>query len=174
MERRDVANKSEYGRNIALAQQRMQQTVSGSNSMSDGNGRGLNSASNGLSDGNGRGLNHVNGALSSESHIHPGPQNGSNSVSHDGGGTQGQDPERSANAEAGVNSGHEQPPQTATVQESNQHGFRRNNGNGWAASAAPAFDSAKDIMEALRNKYPNLASELEVKISELTEPFHHL
>lgn len=150
MERRDVANKSEFGRNIALAQQRMQQ-----------------------SDGNARGLNHVGGALPSESHIHSGSQNGSSGVSHDGGGSQGQDSERAANAEAAVNPGHEQLPQPAAVQENSQFAFRRNTALGWAASAASAFDSAKDIMEALRNKHPNLASELEVKIMTANRNLPH-
>ncbi|KAI0530691.1 hypothetical protein KFK09_000238 [Dendrobium nobile] len=155
MERRDVANKSEFGRNSTLAQQRMQQTGSGSNGMSDGSGRGLN---------------HVGSGLPSESHIHSGSQNGSTSGSHDGGGTQGQDSEKPANAEAAVNAGHEQPPQ-AVVQENNQLPFRRNTALGWAASATSAFDAAKDIMEALRNKHPNLASELEALLSEIGSRF---
>ncbi|KAK8962950.1 hypothetical protein KSP40_PGU020559 [Platanthera guangdongensis] len=150
MERRDVANKSEYGRNIALAQQRMQQSTSGTNNLSDGNARGMN---------------HVGGVLPSESHIHAGSQSG---VPHVGGSSQGTDPERQANAEAAVTTGNEQPPQATA---DNGHGFRRNAGLGWAASAASAFDAAKDIMETLRNKYPNLAGELEALLSEIGSRF---
>ncbi|XP_020600148.1 LOW QUALITY PROTEIN: transformation/transcription domain-associated protein-like [Phalaenopsis equestris] len=153
MERRDVANKSDFGRNISSAQHRIQQAISGSNGS--------------MSDGNGRGLNHV----PSESLIHAGPQSGSNSVSHDGGSSQGQDPDKPANSDAAVNSGHEQTPQAAAAQENNPLAFRRNTALGWAASAGIAFDAAKDVMEALRNKHPNLASELEALLSEIGSRF---
>ncbi|EHA8588761.1 hypothetical protein COCNU_scaffold006566G000100 [Cocos nucifera] len=158
MERRDVANKSELGRNIALAQQRMQQAVSG-------NAAG----SYNLSDGNARGPSHV--GSTSESQVHQGSQSGGVGGSHDGANSQGQEPERSSTIEGGVSAGHDQPPQSSTVTEGSQIGLRRNAGLGWLASAASAFDAAKEIMEALRNKHPNLASELEVLLSEIGSRF---
>nr|GEZ93172.1 transformation/transcription domain-associated protein isoform X1 [Tanacetum cinerariifolium] len=42
-----------------------------------------------------------------------------------------------------------------------QNSIRRNYAMGLVASAVSAFDAAKDIMEALRSKHTNLASELE-------------
>ncbi|KAF2312392.1 hypothetical protein GH714_034499 [Hevea brasiliensis] len=42
---------------------------------------------------------------------------------------------------------------------------------GFVASAASAFDAAKDIMEALRSKHTNLASELEVLLTEIGSRF---
>ncbi|XP_038988658.1 transformation/transcription domain-associated protein-like isoform X2 [Phoenix dactylifera] len=158
MERRDVANKSELGRNIALAQQRMQQAVSGNNA-----------GSYNLSEGNARGPSHV--GSTSESQVHQGSQSGGVGGSHDGANSQGQEPERSSTIEGGVRTGHDQPPQTSIVTEGGQSGLRRNAGLGWVASAASAFDAAKDIMEALRNKHPNLASELEVLLSEIGSRF---
>ncbi|PKA60897.1 Serine/threonine-protein kinase ATR [Apostasia shenzhenica] len=156
MERRDIANKSELGRNMALAQQRMQQAVPRPSNMSDGNSRGLN---------------HVPGALPSENQIHHATHSVTAVVAHDGVSTQGQDHERPGNAEPQVNSGHEQLPQTSAVPETNQVPFRRNTALGWATSAASAFDAAKDIMEALRNKHPNLASELEALLAEIGSRF---
>ncbi|KAG0500358.1 hypothetical protein HPP92_000430 [Vanilla planifolia] len=156
MERRDVANKPEFGRNMALAQQRLQQSVTGPSSMSDGNVRGMN---------------HVGGALPTENQVHPVPQSGNAVTSHDGGITQGQDPERLPNAEAAGNTGHEQQSQASGVPENNQLAFRRNTALGWAASVASSFDAAKDIMEALRNKHPNLANELEALLSEIGSRF---
>lgn len=143
MERRDVANKSELGRNMALVQQqRMQHSVSGSSggshNMSDVNARGPNLAE---------------------------AQSGSGS-SHDGGNHQGQEPEKSAsNNEGNASSNHDQLPQSSSSNTT------RINNLGWVASAASAFDAAKDIMESLRHKHPNLASELEGLLSEIGSRF---
>lgn len=152
MERRDVANKSELGRNMALVQQRMQQAVAGSST-----------APHHLSDGNTRPSNHVGNTLASEGQIHQGPQSGSISGSHDGGSSQGQEPEKPATIDGSSNAGHDLPPQSSTATDGGTIPVRRNSNLGWVASAASAFEAAKDIMEALRNKHPNLASELEVK-----------
>lgn len=149
MERRDVANKSDPGR-LQLAQQRMQQTPS------------ANSAgSHNLVDANSRGSSHI--GATSENQVHQGSQTVGSASSHDGGNSQGQEPERTAAAEGNVNNTQDQPPQNPTVADGAHIPLRRNGGLGWAASVASAFDAAKDIMEALRNKHQNLAGELEVR-----------
>ncbi|XP_008795100.2 transformation/transcription domain-associated protein-like [Phoenix dactylifera] len=160
MERRDVANKSELGRNIALAQQRMQQAVLGNNA-----------GSHNMSDGNARAPSHSGSTLTSENQVHQGSHPGGVGGSRDGANSQGREPERPATIEGGVSTGCDQPPQSTTVTEGSQIGLRRNAGLGWVASAASAFDSAKDIMETLRNKHPNLASELESLLSEIGSRF---
>ncbi|ONK62905.1 uncharacterized protein A4U43_C07F9340 [Asparagus officinalis] len=160
MERRDVANKSELGRNMALVQQRMQQAVSGSSA-----------GSHNMPDGNARAPNHVGNNLTSESQIHQGSQPGSVSGSHDGGSTQGQEPEKPSMIDGSGNAGQDQPPQSSTVTDGGPMPLRRNSNLGWVASAASAFDAAKDIMEALRNKHPNLAGELEALLSEIGSRF---
>nr|XP_019701767.1 transformation/transcription domain-associated protein isoform X2 [Elaeis guineensis] len=160
MERRDVANKSELGRNIALAQQRIQQSVSGNNASS------LN-----MSDGNARAPSHGGSTFTAENQVHQGSHSGGVGGSHDGANSQGREPERPATIEGGVSTGCDQPPQSTTVTEGSQIGPRRNPGLGWVASAASAFDFAKEIMESLRNKHPNLASELEVLLSEIGSRF---
>jgi len=50
---------------------------------------------------------------------------------------------------------------SSAINDNNENTVRRN-GASLAISAAGAFDAAKDIMEALRGKHNNLASELEV------------
>jgi len=153
MERRDVANKTELGRNMALVQQCMQQTVSGSNA-----------GSHNLSDGNARASIHVGCTLTPEGQMHQGSQSGSVNGSHDGGNSQGQEPENPTTVEGSGNAGQDQPPQSSTITDGGPIPVRCNSNIGWLASASSAFDVAKDIMEALRNKHPNLAGELEVKI----------
>lgn len=51
---------------------------------------------------------------------------------------------------------------SSATNEGGQNAMRRNGALGLVASAASAFDAAKDIMETLRSKHTNLASELEV------------
>jgi transformation/transcription domain-associated protein len=119
LERRDVANKSEFGR-MAMAQQRMQQNVA--------NAGGAE-----------------NQGQTSQTH-------------HDG------ESERST---AGENN----DPQNPTSNMNDQNILRRNGALGLVASAASAFDAAKDIMESLRSKHNNLASELEVLLTEIGSRF---
>lgn len=149
MERRDVATKTEMGRNM-LAQQRMQQAILSNN------------AANNLSEGNARASNHVGGNLTSDNQVHQATQSGGATDSHEGGNLQGQESDRSA-VEGGTSAGHDQSQQSSTGAEGSQIALRRNNGLGWVTSAASAFDAAKDIMEALRSKHTNLANELEVR-----------
>ena len=63
-----------------------------------------------------------------------------------------------------AHAGNDQPMQqnSSTINEGGQNALRRNGAFGLVSSAASAFDAAKDIMEALRSKHANLASELEV------------
>ena len=84
------------------------------------------------------------------------------------GNSHGQEPERSG-TESSVHAGNDQSMQqtTSTINEGGQNALRRSGALGLVASAAGAFDAAKDIMEALRSKHTNLASELEVMISIL-------
>lgn len=133
-----MANKSEFGRMaMQQQQQRMQQNMAGPSS-------------------------------NSENQIPQGSQSagGGGVQSHDGGGnSQGQEPERTSVPEGNVLGGNEQNLQQnpSAMTEGGQNAIRRNYAMGLVASAASAFDAAKDIMEALRSKHTNLASELEVK-----------
>lgn len=152
MERRDVATKTEMGRNM-LAQQRMQQAML------------ANNAANNLPDGSARGSNHAVGNLTSDNQVHQASQSVGATGSHDGGNVQGQEPDRSS--EGGTNNSHDQGQQSSAGAEGSQVALRRNSGLGWVTSAASAFDAAKDIMEALRSKHTNLANELEVRNNEV-------
>lgn len=161
LERRDVASKSELGRNLAIAQQRMQQTIAGANA-----------GSLSLADGNARVPNHVGSALTSDGQVHQGSQTTVVGGSHDSGVSQGQEPDRSTAMEGNTHGGHDHPLQnSSTIAESSHGTSRRNGGLGWLASAASAFDVAKDIMEHLRSKHNNLASELEVLLTEIGSRF---
>ncbi|QHO10910.1 uncharacterized protein DS421_15g493700 [Arachis hypogaea] len=122
-----------------MVQQRAQQSVSGSSGGSLG----------GLADGSTRVQGPGGTALSSDVQVHQSSQSagGSGIGSHDGGNSHGQEAERSTSAESSMHNGNDQPLQ-----------------QGFVASAASAFDAAKDIMEALRSKHANLASELEVPV----------
>ncbi|XP_048334555.2 uncharacterized protein LOC107424364 isoform X2 [Ziziphus jujuba] len=159
LERRDVASKSEAGR-MAMAQQRMQQTVSGANAGSIG-----------LADGNVRVQGHGAGALSSDNQVHQATQSG------DGGNSHGQEPESSTGVDSsvhrGVHAGNDQSMQqsSSSINDGGQSALRRSGALGLVASAASAFDAAKDIMEALRSKHTNLASELEVLLTEIGSRF---
>lgn len=151
LERRDVANKSELGR-IAMAQQRTQQSISGTGVGSLG----------GLTDGNARVQGQAGSNLPSDIQAHQGSQPAGGIGSHDGGNSHGQEPERSTIAESSIHNGNDQPLQQVSGNEGGQNTLRRPGALGFVASAANAFDAAKDIMEALRGKHANLASELEV------------
>lgn len=132
LERRDAVNKSELGR-LVLAQ-RMQQNASGVAS-------------------------HGGGNLPSETQIHQGAQISGASGTHDSGNPHGQESERST-TDNNTHPGNDQSmhQSSSTINENTA----RQNGASLAMSAAGAFDAAKDIMEALRSKHNNLASELEV------------
>ncbi|XVE82488.1 hypothetical protein DITRI_Ditri16bG0008800 [Diplodiscus trichospermus] len=155
LERRDAANKSELGR-MAMAQQRMQQNISGASSGSPV-----------LADGSARVQSHTGGHLAPDNQAHHGTGIGS----HDGGNSHGQEPERLT--ESSVNTGNDQPLQRNSLSTSDggQGAMRCNGTLGLDASAASAFDAAKDIMEALRSKHGNLACELEVLLTEIGARF---
>ncbi|XWS45545.1 hypothetical protein CRYUN_Cryun15aG0145700 [Craigia yunnanensis] len=161
LERRDVANKSELGR-MAMAQQRMQQNISGANS-----------GSLVLADGSARVQSHTGGNLAPDNQVHQGTQSGTGVGSHDGGNSHGQEPERSTVTENSVHTGNDQPLQqsSSSISDGGQGATRRNGTLGLVASAASAFDAAKDIMEALRSKHANLAGELEVLLTEIGSRF---
>ncbi|KAL7102214.1 hypothetical protein ACP275_08G105000 [Erythranthe tilingii] len=158
LERRDVANKSEYGR-IAMAQQRMQQNTSGAGA----------SGSISLAEGSTRVSVHGGGALVSENQLHQGTQSAGGLGSHDGSSSQVQETERSGAAESNMPSGNDQSMQLNS--SNNEAALRRNSAMGLVASAASAFDAAKDIMETLRSKHTNLASELEILLTEIGSRF---
>ncbi|KAI8537003.1 hypothetical protein RHMOL_Rhmol10G0301200 [Rhododendron molle] len=158
LERRDVANKSEFGR-LALAQQRMQQNLAGASSI-------------GLADGNARVGSHGVGSVAPGNQIHQGSQAGGGVGSHDGGNSQVQESDRSAGVEGSVQAGNDQSIQQSPSAVNDGHNaIRRNGALGLVASAASAFDAAKDIMEALRSKHTNLASELEILLTEIGSRF---
>ncbi|XP_043711461.1 transformation/transcription domain-associated protein-like [Telopea speciosissima] len=155
LERRDVANKSELGR------LRMQQGASGTGTTSLG-----------LSEGTARVQTHAGGSLTTDNQVHQGPQSASIGRSHDGGNSHGQEHERTTGVEGSVHGGHDQPSQQSSSTISEGQGVLRRNGMlGLVASAASAFDAAKDIMEALRSKHTNLASELETLLTEIGSRF---
>lgn len=131
---------------MAMAQQRMQQ-----NAASAGN-LGLVEASSRIPGG---------AAVPPDNQPHQGSQSGGGIGTHETG-NHGQESERSAITESGT--GNEQPLQQgpSNVADSSQQALRRNSALNLVASAAGAFDAAKDIMETLRSKHTNLASELEV------------
>ncbi|KHN41897.1 Transformation/transcription domain-associated protein [Glycine soja] len=160
LERRDVANKSELGR-IAMAQQRTQQSISGTSVGSLG----------GLTDGNARVQGQAGSNLPSDIQAHQGSQPAGGIGSHDGGNSHGQEPERSTSAESSMHNGNDQPLQQGSGNEGGQNTLRRPGALGFVASAANAFDAAKDIMEALRGKHANLASELEILLTEIGSRF---
>ena len=153
LERRDVANKSEYGR-ITMAQQRMQQNASGPGT----------SGSIGLVDGNARVAGQGGGQLASDNQLHQVNQSGGGVGSHEGSNTQVQEPERSAAVEGNMPGTDQSLHQNSSSNDGGQNALRRNGALSLVASAASAFDAAKDIMETLRSKHTNLASELEVLI----------
>lgn len=149
LERRDVASKSEYGR-MAMAQQRMQQNISAANA----------AAPTGLADGNARIAGPSGGSSAADNHIPQGAQSGGGVGSHDGSSSQIQESER---PDSSMPSGNDQSlHQSSSGSDNGQAALRRNSALSLVASAASAFDAAKDIMETLRSKHSNLASELEV------------
>ncbi|XAR57979.1 Non-specific serine/threonine protein kinase [Bertholletia excelsa] len=165
LERRDVAHKSDIGR-LAMAQQRMQQNISGA-------GAGAGACSVGLPDGNPRVAGHGGGgSLATDNQVHQGSQVSSGVGPHDGGNPQLQESERPSSVDGGVPSGNDQNLQqnSSSVNEG-QSALRRTGALGLVASAASAFDAAKDIMEALRSKHTNLAGELEVLLTEIGSRF---
>lgn len=142
LERRDAVNKSDLSR-MAMAQQRLQQNIPSAG--------------------------HSGSILGSDNQ---GAQSSGGIGSHDSGNSHGQEPDRSTIAENSVNSGSNQPlQQNSAVNEGNQNTTRRNGGALVPVSAAIAFDSAKDIMEALRSKHSNLAGELEILLTEIGSRF---
>ncbi|XP_031475658.1 uncharacterized protein LOC116247605 isoform X2 [Nymphaea colorata] len=141
LERRDAANKSDLGRGMSVPQQRLQPTTSAN----------------------------PGGNLNSDSQGH---QSSTLGASHESGNSQGQETERSTTMEGSIQPTHEgQITSSSTLSESNQGTFRRSSALSWVASAATAFDTAKDIMEALRSKHLNLANELEGLLTEIGSRF---
>ncbi|KAE8707127.1 hypothetical protein F3Y22_tig00110387pilonHSYRG00919 [Hibiscus syriacus] len=161
LERRDVANKSELGR-MTMAQQRMQQNISSTSS-----------GSLGLADASARVQSHSGGNLAPDNQVHQVTHSGTGIGSHEGSNSHGQEPERSNVTEGSGQTGNDQPLQqsSSSISDGGQAAMRRNGMLGLVASAASAFDAAKDIMEALRSKHANLAGELEVLLTEIGSRF---
>ena len=149
LEWHDVVSKSEANR-MAIAQQRMQLGVSGT--ISDSIGL--------VGDGNARVQVHAGVALSLENQVHKATQSSGEIDSRDGRTTHVQEPERSTGVDSRLHAGNNQP-----INDGAQNALRSNGPLGFAASAASAFDAAKDIMMALRSKHANLADELEVIVT---------
>lgn len=148
-----MANKSEFGR-MVMAQQRMQQNVSGA-----GTPGSISLASGGAR------VAGLGASLTSDNQLHQDTQSAGVGGSHDGSSSQVQESGRSATAESSVPSVNDQSlPQGSSNNDGGQNALRRNSALGLAASAASAFDAAKDVMETLRSKHTNLASELEVTV----------
>jgi transformation/transcription domain-associated protein len=149
MERRDVANKSDMNRNIAL--QRMQQAMSVAASGSSHTGNVP------TPDGNPRSVtgHHAGPVVIPDAHFHEG---GSSVQGH-------LEAERSGPADSHDQAQHNVPDGGGQMQLRRTNNAGAGNAGSAAnlvASALTAFEAAKEIMESLRNKHTNLANELEV------------
>lgn len=89
------------------------------------------------------------------------------SAGHDAGSNTGQEGDRGQSVEGASGPGPDPSQPANGGQNESQLGLRRSVGTGWPSPGA-AFEAAKDIMEALRGKHANLATELEVQIHDLT------
>jgi transformation/transcription domain-associated protein len=161
LERRDVASKSELGRGAVAAQQRVQQIPASVASSASLNPVESNPVASHASASN----------LTPEVVNNQLPQGGSLTVSHDGSNPQGQESDRGQTTDGNAPAGSESSQTNPAGIHDSQAGIRRNAGLSWGASAVTAFDAAKDVMEALRNKHTNLASELEVFLTEIGSRF---
>ena len=137
---------------MAMAQQRMQQNIASAGSL-------------GLTDGGCRG-GHGGSSTPTDNQGHQGTQSGTGIGSHDGGNPHSQEPERTTGVDSSTHAGNDQslPQPSSNVNEGTQNALRRSSALGLVGSPSSAFDAAKDIMEALRGKHTNLASELEVMV----------
>ncbi|KAL8160447.1 hypothetical protein V2J09_001984 [Rumex salicifolius] len=113
----------------------------------------------------------ASGAMTSGNQAHQLPSAGV--ASHDGGNLNAQEPERSIVAEGSAHPVNDPRVQQSSppVHDGGQNVLRRSNAFNLVASAANAFDAAKDIMEALRSKHANLAGELEILLTEIGSRF---
>lgn len=160
LERRDIATKAELARGAAAATQARVQALgappSGASQAApadSGNNPSAGTAPAGAAD--------------------PGPNNQGNNQSSQPGNVSQAATDNSANANpsqesergssGGDASGGTNEPNQTSAGES-QTSVRRPSGSNWAgpSPAVTAFEAAKDIMEALRTKHTNLATELEV------------
>ncbi|KAK4748420.1 hypothetical protein SAY87_015006 [Trapa incisa] len=88
------------------------------------------------------------------------------------GGTHCQELEKSATESSSMHSGNEQQSMqqnSSNIGDSSHSASRHSSVLGPVASAVSAFVAAKDIMETLRSKHSNLASELEKRGSEVED-----
>ncbi|KAH9611581.1 hypothetical protein KSS87_004438 [Heliosperma pusillum] len=109
------------------------------------------------------------GTISSDNQVHQMSQSGSGVSAQDGNGLE---TERSAGGNSGAASSSEPLlHHGSTINDGGQNALRRTGALSLMASAASAFDAAKDIMEALRSKHTNLASELEILLTEIGSRF---
>ncbi|GLJ07095.1 hypothetical protein SUGI_0058030 [Cryptomeria japonica] len=161
LERRDVANKSELVRGAAVAQQRVQQI-----SASVASSASLNSVESNPITSNPNASNLPSDVANSQV-----TQGGILSVPHDSTNTQTQESDKAPTIDGNVPVGSESSQTNSASVNDTQAGIRRNAGLSWGASAVTAFDAAKDVMEALRSKHTNLASELEVFLTEIGSRF---
>ncbi|KAH0969085.1 hypothetical protein GBA52_029052 [Prunus armeniaca] len=128
--------------------QRMQQSASGASAVSIG-----------LADGNARVQGHIGSNLSSDNQVHQAAQTVAELVLM-----------MVHRCREWYPYGNEQQS-SSTINDGGQSALRRNGALGSVPSAASAFDAAKDIMEALRSKHTNLASELETLLTEIGSRF---
>ncbi|KAK4791103.1 hypothetical protein SAY86_031516 [Trapa natans] len=90
------------------------------------------------------------------------------------GGTHCQELEKSATESSSMHSGNEQQSMqqnSSNIGDSSHSASRHSSVLGPVASAVSAFVAAKDIMETLRSKHSNLASELEILLTEIGSRF---
>ncbi|KAG6555625.1 hypothetical protein Mapa_002860 [Marchantia paleacea] len=169
LERRDIATKAELARGAAAATQARVQALAAPPS-------GASQAA------PAEGGNNPSSGTAPASAIDPGPNNQGNNQSSQPGNLSQAATDNSVNANpaqesergsaGGDASGGTNEPNQTSAGES-QPSIRRPSGSNWAgpSPAVTAFEAAKDIMEALRTKHTNLATELEVMLTEIGARF---
>ncbi|KAJ7564762.1 hypothetical protein O6H91_02G032300 [Diphasiastrum complanatum] len=170
LERRDIATKAELVRSLTHTQTRPQGLAEGSLATST-----MSSDSLILGSTTSANNPNVEATLNQGSGGTQGTRGVSLNLSQTGlaevSGSNGQDSERGG-GDGNIPAGTEAlQPGSAGLTDS-QIALRRTIGNPWQGQAAvSAFDAAKDIMETLRSKHINLASEMEVMLTEIGARF---
>ncbi|KAJ7563398.1 hypothetical protein O6H91_03G108600 [Diphasiastrum complanatum] len=171
LERRDIATKAELARSSSNTQARPQGPNAGSSATSTMSSESImivsTSGSNNLNvevmpNQGSTGIQGTQGASANLSQTGVSDVSGNSGQDSERGGSDGNIPAVSEVSHSG----------SAGPATDSQVALRRAIGNPWQGQAAvSAFDAAKDIMEALRSKHANLASEMEVMLTEIGARF---
>ncbi|KAL3681984.1 hypothetical protein R1sor_000006 [Riccia sorocarpa] len=169
LERRDIATKAELARGAAVSQARqgMPALTAGTNLATPAEGNG------------GPTSNNAPGSSAAAGTTESGNNNQANGQSGNLTQTQGENAGSTNSAQeaergtSGVDVGTAPNEMNQLTGTDSQSSGRRSSGSNWSgpSPAVTAFEAAKDIMEALRTKHTNLASELEVMLTEIGARF---